>query len=179
MASFNEGSFENRKGVTSSFIDNVPVTVPSVTVTEEHQSEQIVTDTSTAAFLFELAIQNNEGEVGANFKHCILERHEHFHIAGIHPQPTFSFRFGTIYDETAGAGNPRIWAQRHILAKEPYYVISASPFDMDASKNSRSEFFLGKLKGKTSQMYELYAERETCHFNQLQLIIMVSKCIFD
>ena len=32
------------------------------------------------------------------------------------------------------------------MAKQPYYVISTSPLDMDASKQGRSQFYLGKLK---------------------------------
>ena len=101
-------------------------------------------DISTSSYLFDLAIEKNEE---TDFRHGVLERHAHFHIKGIHPHPTFSFRFGTINTEEGPGEQPaRLWAQRHLLAREPYYVISASPLDMDVSKKNRSEFFLGKLK---------------------------------
>lgn len=129
MASFNEGGFEDVK------------TDVQVTPAEKNATTNSQFDISTSAYLFELAIASNET---TDFKHGVLERHEHFHIKGIHPHPTYSLRFGTVNDSNNSEGEPaRLWAQRHIIAMEPYYVISTSPLDMDASKKNRSEFYLG------------------------------------
>ena len=139
MAQFNEGTFEDVKA-------KVQVGHDKAEVEEQTEGHAVKVDTSTSAYLFDLAIQKNDD---VEFKHGVLERHPHFHIKGYHPLPTFSFRFGTVNDDSLNDESEqpaRLWAQRHFVAKEPYYVISASPYDMDASKKDRSQFYLGKLK---------------------------------
>lgn len=140
MASFNEGRFED---VTTDV--HVSPTSQKDTPKTDDQSPHVGFDTSTSAFLYDLAIEKNDSH---DFKHAVLQRHAHFHIGGLHPLPTFSFRFGTVNDEQGPTADEpaRLWAQRHVIAKDPYYVISASPLDMDASKKDRSEHYLGKLK---------------------------------
>lgn len=138
MASFNEGTLEEVKAkadVSLAKPQGKTATVPAANHTF---------DTSTSAYLFDLAIEKNEDP---DFKQAVLERHKHFHIGGMHPLSTFSLRFGTVNDTNSEAEQPaRLWAQRHVVAKEPYYVISASPLDMHVDKEDRSEHYLGKLK---------------------------------
>jgi hypothetical protein len=148
MASFNEGGLDEVKA-------EVQVTAPSAAAGSSSTATTTATagssatargfDTSTSAFLFDLAIEKNDDP---GFKHAVLQRHEHFHIGGLHPHPTFSLRFGSVNDDvsTEDEQPARLWAQRHVMAKQPYYVISTSPLDMDASKQGRSQFYLGKLK---------------------------------
>mmetsp|Transcript_17946 Transcript_17946/g.30022 ORF Transcript_17946/g.30022 Transcript_17946/m.30022 type:complete len:326 (+) Transcript_17946:49-1026(+) len=140
MAAFNEGRFED---VTTDVHISSQKDKPKID--DPTHSTHAQYDTSTSAYLFELAIEKNECP---DFKHAVLQRHAHFHIGGLHPHPTFSFRFGTVNDEQGPEKEEpaRLWAQRHIVAKAPYYVISASPLDMDASKKDRSEHYLGKVK---------------------------------
>lgn len=161
MASFSGGGWEdqqvhlsttaddhkiNDKTVSGGNRDNKKASVsPQQQQQEEEASGVLQVDSSTIALMFELAVQKNEAP---QYRHALLERHEHFHFKGIHPHPTYSIRFGTSQSVSGGDQEPppRLWAQRHLMAKEPYYVISASPQDMDVSKKERSKFFLGKLK---------------------------------
>jgi hypothetical protein len=108
-------------------------------------------DTSTASYLFDLATQTPRG-----VKQCLVERH-----TSTHPRGLFSIRFG-VFGDNDGNNYSRLWAQRHILAKSAFYVISASPSDMGKVRTARSQFFLGKLKTKhNSRLFEgLYYVRE-------------------
>ena len=103
MASFNEGGFEDVR-------TDVQIT-PTEKNTEDSPAQVPQFDTSTSAYLFDLAIAPNDT---THFTHGVLERHEHFHIKGIHPHPTYSFRFGSVNDSTADGseGEPaRLWVR--------------------------------------------------------------------
>mmetsp|Transcript_11682 Transcript_11682/g.17699 ORF Transcript_11682/g.17699 Transcript_11682/m.17699 type:complete len:303 (+) Transcript_11682:74-982(+) len=124
------------------------------------QNEKVANiDVSTVAYIYDLATQPTEVDTG--FRKCIIERHENFHIRGVRPHATFSIRFGT--PQSDDENTSRLWAQRHMLAQNAFYVISASPYDLDKKRNERSEHFLGKLKRiHGSVLYEgvLYRNEE-------------------
>jgi hypothetical protein len=101
-------------------------------------------DTSTVSYMFDLATQTPNG-----MKRCLIERH-----SSTQPRGLFSIRFGVIGSDD-GSDYSRLWAQRHILAKTSFYVISAEFSDMGKTRTTRSNFFLGKLKKKhNSRLFE-------------------------
>lgn len=107
-----------------------------------------VVDTATVSYIFDLATQIPNG-----MKHCLVERH-----SKTHPRGLFSIRFGVIGSDDENNFS-RLWAQRHVLAKSAFYVISATPLDMGKHRTSRSQFYLGKLKKKhNSRLFEGFFE---------------------
>jgi hypothetical protein len=101
-------------------------------------------EVSTVSYMFDLATQTTNG-----MKRCLVERH-----SSTHPRGLFSIRFGVIGSDD-GSNYSRLWAQRHVLAKTAFYVISATPADMGKTRTARSNFFLGKLKKKhNSRLFE-------------------------
>jgi hypothetical protein len=101
-------------------------------------------DASTSSYLFDLATQTLRG-----VQRCLVERH-----TSTHPRGLFSIRFGVIGNDD-GNNYSRLWAQRHVLAKSAFYVISSSPSDMGKVRTARSQFYLGKLKKKhNSRLFE-------------------------
>lgn len=92
---------------------------------------------------FRRAIQLAESDVPQKY---IIERHESRHTSAFGTQSsttTFSIRPSS---NSPQSNMSPLWAKRHIMAKAAYYVISASADDLDAPKDKRSPYFLGKLK---------------------------------
>lgn len=117
-------------------------------IQQENQSNELPKiegiDSSTVSYMFDLATQSTNG-----VKRCLVERH-----SSTHPRGLFSIRYGVIGSDDGG-NYSRLWAQRHILAKTAFYVISATPADMGKPRGTRSNFFLGKLKKKhNSRLFE-------------------------
>ena len=112
---------------------------------EENEREKIDNiNVSTVSYMYDLANQPTSG-----IKRCLVERH-----SSTYPRKLFSIRFGVIGNDD-NENYSRLWAQRHILAKKPFYVISASPYDMGKTSDKRSKYFLGKLKSKhDSRLFE-------------------------
>lgn len=125
----------------TSFLNDSPGLSKDDQDPEVHVDQSI--DRSTVSYMFDLATLTPTG-----MKRCLLERH-----TPTHPRGLFSIRFGVIGNDDEN--NSRLWAQRHVLSKKAFYVISANPTDMGKTRASRSQFFLGKLKKKhNSRLFE-------------------------
>lgn len=84
-------------------------------------------DVTTVSYMFDIANKVHEEQA---FKKCIFERHESFHIRGYRPNAVYSIRFGTLEDDSAAVS--RLWAQRHVFAKEGTTLITYKPTHLHA-----------------------------------------------
>lgn len=96
---------------------------------DDEQQQQTVgnIDISTVAYMFDIANAVPEDEV---FRKCIVERAENIHIGHLRPHVVFSIRFGN--RENDAAHSSRLWAQRHVLAKEGEFHMTLKTYFVNA-----------------------------------------------